>query len=279
MNGVVVGVDESTTAQDALRWAHAYGGLRQQPVTALMAWDYIGQRHADGTPFDPKYSPEVADQELGKLVERALGPDSGVVRVATLDKPEAALQEASTTADLVVVGARGLGGFRGLLLGSVSRSVLHHAECPVAVVRGEATDLAGPIVVGINGSEHAERALQWAAAFAAESGRRLIVVWAWQVPIVGGPFYPIALDYEGVAQEAASGLHHAVEAAQITGVDVDERPLEGQPAAQILSTAENEGASLLVVGARGATNLTARLLGSVSDQVVQHATVPVVVVP
>src|SRR5688572_19641622 len=112
MNGIVVGVDESPSSQAALQWAHSLGRLRRQPVTALMAWDYIGQRHADDNqPFDPQYSPEVAEQELRKLVERALGPDSGVAIQAVLDKAEPAMHAASTTADLVVVGARGIGGF------------------------------------------------------------------------------------------------------------------------------------------------------------------------
>src|SRR5690606_22793711 len=97
------------------------------------AWDYIGQLHAEeDAPFNPDYSPEVARQELEKIVTRALGPDSGVTCAPVLDRPEKALQSASQTADLLVVGARGLGGFRGLLLGSVSRFVVHHAESPVA---------------------------------------------------------------------------------------------------------------------------------------------------
>jgi nucleotide-binding universal stress UspA family protein len=280
VNGIVVGIDESSAAQDALRWACAYGRLRQQPVTALTAWDYIEQRHAErDAPFDPHYSPELAEQALHQIVERALGPDSDVATAAVLDKPEIALQSASQTADLLVVGARGLGGFRGLLLGSVSRYVLHHSVCPVAVVRGEDRDLAGPVIVGLNGSEHSERALRWAAAFAAEAGRRLIAVWAWHVQAVGGPFHPVALDYESGARDAADALHQAVERAHIDGVDVEERPVLGQPAAELLTVAANARASLLVVGARGVRGLTGALLGSVSDQVVHHASIPVVVVP
>lgn len=280
MNGIVVGVDESPAAQDALRWASAYGRLRQQPVTALMAWDYIEQRHAEhDAPFNPRYSPEVAEQELRKLVELALGPESGVAVAAVLDKPETALQSASQTADLIVVGARGLGGFRGLLLGSVSRFMLHHSVCPVAVVRGDDRQLAGAVVVGVNGSDHSLQALQWAAEFAAEAGRRLIAVWAWQVQVVGGPFHPVALDYESVARDAAAALHAAVEKAHIDDVEVEECAVLGQPADVLLNAAADEQASLLVVGARGATGLTGALLGSVSDQVVHHATLPVVVVP
>jgi nucleotide-binding universal stress UspA family protein len=280
VNGIVVGVDESSAAQQALRWASAYGRLRQQPVTALMAWDYIEQRHAErDAPFDPHYSPERAEQALHKIVERALGPDRGVATAAVLDKPEIALQAASQTADLLVVGARGLGGFRGLLLGSVSRYMLHHSVCPVAVVRGEDRHPVGPVIVGLNGSEHSQRALHWAAAFAAAAGRRLIAVWAWHVQVVGGPFHPVALDYQSVAHDAAEALRQAVDDAHIDGVEVEQRSVLGQPAAELLNAAANEQASLVVVGARGLRGLTGALLGSVSDQVVHHATIPVVVVP
>ena len=280
MNGIVVGVDESPAATAALQWAYSYGQTRRQPVTAVMAWDYIDKRHADApSVFDARYSPEVAEQELHKIIDRALGPDSGVVAAPVLDKPEPGLLDASKDADLVVVGARGVGGFRGLLLGSVSRWILHHATCPVTVVRGEAADLNGPVVVGVNGSDHSVRALQWAAEFAAEAGRRLVVVWAWQVAIVGGPFYPVAVDFEGAANEAVDALHRAVESAHLVGVEVEERAIEGQPAAQLLAVADDARASLVVVGARGATGITGALLGSVSDQVVHHANIPVVVVP
>ncbi len=279
MNGIVVGVDESPSAQTALRWAHAYGQRRDQPVTAVMAWDYIAQHHADTKTFDPAYSPEMAEEELGKLVARAVGDDHGVTLQAVLDKVEPALHAASTTADLLVVGARGVGGFRGLLLGSVSRWVLHHAECPVAVVRGDEVALDGPVVVGVNGSDHSLRALRWAADYAADAGLRLVVVWAWQIAIVGGPFYPVAVDFESAAKDAVDALARTVTEAGIEGVDVEQLPVEGQPAAQLLGAADNAHASLIVVGARGATGIAGALLGSVSDQVVHHAKVPVVVVP
>lgn len=284
MNAIVVGVDESQSAQTALQWAHAYGQIRQQPVTVLMAWDYISQRRAEGTKtFDPAYSAETAEHELAKIVERALGPDHGVQLSAVLDKPEPALLDASTSAELVVVGARGIGGFRGLLLGSVSRWILHHAKCPVVVVRGEAADLSGPIVVGVNGSDHSLRALRWASELGAQAGRRVVAVWAWQLAVVGGPLYPVVVDVEGSAREAADALHRAVTDAGLAelgeGVEVVEVPVEGQAAAQLLAVAAQHQASLVVVGARGATGLTGALLGSVSDQVVHHADVPVVVIP
>lgn len=280
MNGIVVGVDESQSAQAALQWAHAYGQLCDLPVTALMAWDYMAQHRAEGPKsFDPAYSAETAAEELTKIVERALGPDHGVQLAPVLDKPEPALQQAGETADMIVLGARGVGGFRGLLLGSVSRWVLHHATCPVTVVRGERAGFDGPIVVGVNGSDHARRALRWAGEFAKRTGRKLVAVWAWQVPVAGGALYPVPVDVEGCAREAAEALHREIAAAGLDDVDVTELALPGQAAAQLLGAVDDQRGALVVVGARGAKGLAGALLGSVSDQVVHHATMPVVVVP
>jgi nucleotide-binding universal stress UspA family protein len=278
MNGVVVGVDESPAAQEALRWAWSYARLRQMPMRVVMAWDYIAQHHADKTPFGAPYSPEIAHHELRELVDRALGPNNGVACEAVLEHPPAAILSASKSADLVVVGSRGQGGFRDLLLGSVAREVLHHADCPVAVVRGPADQIDGPIVVGTDGSDHSLRALDWAASFAAEANRRLVVVLAWRAPLVGPVFYPLMTDWEGAARRAAAELDRAVDRIRVRGARVDARPIQGSAAAELLATADSERAYLLVVGARGSSGFPGSLLGSVSDQVVHHANVPVVVV-
>ncbi|MBY8854424.1 universal stress protein, partial [Saccharothrix sp. MB29] len=74
------------------------------------------------------------------LAERLAGwqekyPDTPVDRVVVHDRPARALLDAARTAQLVVVGSRGLGGFAGMLLGSTSQALVHHAPCPLAVVR------------------------------------------------------------------------------------------------------------------------------------------------
>lgn len=141
---IIVGVDGSDGAAAALRWAWSEAQLRQLQMTAVMAWDYLDQ-HAGGTrDFDPSYGEDGADAALRSAVENALGPDTATIEHrAVCDAPARALLEAGADAELVVVGARGLGGFKGLLLGSTRQHVLHHATRPVAVVRhGSATRFA-----------------------------------------------------------------------------------------------------------------------------------------
>lgn len=280
MNRIVVGVDESSTAGAALRWAQAHGAARAWPVTAVMAWDYLDQHHlGDREPFDPEYDAEAALRVASELVDRVLPAGHGVTCEAVLDHPAPALVAAGKSADLVVVGARGLGGFKRLLLGSVSRHVVHHAACPVAVIRDDPPNADGPIVVGVDGSPHSIRALDWAAAWAAAAGRRLIAVRAWQTPVYAAPMYPIVADWEQQQQYVAGALDDALRAALPDGVEFAARVVEGGPARSLLDAAETDQASLLVVGARGHGGVSAALLGSVADQVVHHATCPVVVVP
>lgn len=139
MTSIVVGVDGSPGSRAALAWAIDEAELRQASVVALMAWDYLGQPHpVDGASFDPSFDADDARRVVDALVDEVLGdrgrPSVEVERRAVLDLPARALLEASADADLLVVGRRGLGGFKGLLLGSVSQEVLAHAPCPVLVV-------------------------------------------------------------------------------------------------------------------------------------------------
>jgi nucleotide-binding universal stress UspA family protein len=280
MKGIIVGVDESSYAGAALRWAADYGEVRGWPVTAVLAWDYIQQQHADpAAGFDPHYGPGEAASVLGELVDRALGEHRDITRQVVCDRAASALVEvAGDDASLIVVGARGMNGFKGLLLGSVSRHVLHAARVPVAVIRGEQSHPDGPVVVGIDGSDPARRALAWAVADAECRARSLVAVHAWLPPYNPmGLWSPVDLR----RQEAAALTFLDRE---LGGVDesklvtpVERSAPEQRPSAALLDAAAE--ASMLVVGSRGKGQLSKVLLGSVSDQVSHHAHCPVVVVP
>jgi nucleotide-binding universal stress UspA family protein len=136
--GIVVGVDGSAAAGDALAWAVEEGRLRGVPVVAVMAWGLLDQHLAGATAgFDPGYDEQDARAALDRYVLEAVGEDlaASVERRVVSDLPGRAMLDAAAEAQLVVVGSRGLGGFRGLLLGSVSQQVAHHAPCPVVIVR------------------------------------------------------------------------------------------------------------------------------------------------
>ncbi|MFE6175560.1 universal stress protein [Streptomyces sp. NPDC056464] len=140
---VLLAVDGSPEARGAVEFAFAHASLHGVGLVALHAWSIRTER-AYESPADPPFvtydEGRLHDEEERVLAE-ALGglrdryPDVAVDRRLVRDRVRHSLIEASADAGLVVVGARGRGGFAGLLLGSVSQAVLHHAQCPVAVVR------------------------------------------------------------------------------------------------------------------------------------------------
>ncbi|MCG6498285.1 universal stress protein [Kitasatospora sp. A2-31] len=137
---IVVGVDGSPASEQALRWAIDYAGLTGGTVHALAAWDYpafYGWAGLSAPPPEGLHPEELAGQALSETVRRVAGDDAGVpISEAVVPGNAAkALLDAAKGAALVVVGSRGLGGFTGALLGSVSRHLTEHAPCPVVVVR------------------------------------------------------------------------------------------------------------------------------------------------
>ncbi|UUU19024.1 universal stress protein [Streptomyces sp. DSM 40750] len=144
---IVLGVDGSAAGGHAMDFAFAEAELRKAPLVALHAWTtWNASLPAPQDASTPYANPPgaLAGEEERLLSEALAGRQErypGVVvehRVVHGGTREA-LMEASQSAQLVVVGARGRGGFAGLLLGSVSQALLHHAHCPVAVVRGAGT--------------------------------------------------------------------------------------------------------------------------------------------
>lgn len=133
---IVVGVDGSAQSRRALEWAITEARLRRGQVKILTAWEFppvtVGM---EGMIRDPEVFPRVARRLQDDTLKRV--DSAGVMVSGEAIKGHAApvLLRAAKDADLLVVGSRGLGGFAGLLLGSVSAQVLHHSPCPVLVVR------------------------------------------------------------------------------------------------------------------------------------------------
>lgn len=242
---VVVGVDGSAGADAAAAWAAGEAAARGWRVERVTV--------ADGDP----------------LVD---GP--GATRAAE------GLLEAARGAELLVVGARGRGGFRGLLLGSVGQRCIEGASVPVVVVRGDPGGPGAPVVVGVDGSPDSERALRWALARGATVPGPLQLVHAWQPPDLGADPVVFAQRSEADARRRAE----AVVAAARASVPDDER-WAGRVAVAVptgrpdrVLGEQARGAALVVVGARGLGRVRA-LLGSVSSRLARHAPCPLVVVP
>jgi nucleotide-binding universal stress UspA family protein len=145
--GILVGHDGSECAQHALRWAGELARRSGLDLHVLRAWSMTSAPRPAS--WSPGYVPPMDDwagavyEELNKHVTAArLDPSVRVTCHVVHRSPAKGLIETAAGADLLVVGARGRGGFGGLLLGSVSDQCVHHAPCPVTVVRtGAATPL------------------------------------------------------------------------------------------------------------------------------------------
>ncbi|WP_222195191.1 universal stress protein [Modestobacter italicus] len=141
--GVVVGHDGSDCAQQALTWAATLAERASWPLHVVRAWRIATAPQPAS--WEPGYVPPMREYEQAVQAdleadvrsvlgaERAAAATCHVVHAA----PVRTLIEAAQGADVLVVGARGRGGFAGLLLGSVSDQVTHHAPCPVTVVRSD----------------------------------------------------------------------------------------------------------------------------------------------
>jgi len=137
---IVVGVDGSPSSSDALRWAVEEASIRNTAVQAVYAWqmpfvtgwDYIPPDLLDKDEIDRR-----ANQVVGAAVDEVARerPEVEVESRAVQGSAAETLVEASRNADMLVLGSRGHGGFSGLLLGSVGQQCVHHASCPVVIVR------------------------------------------------------------------------------------------------------------------------------------------------
>ena len=141
----------------------------------------------------------------------------------------------------------------------------------------------GPIVVGVDGSDGSLQALRWAIDEARLRGARLVAVHAWLAPYapampgVGEPAM-LPVDRELVAQAAGEALEASLRevGTSVEGIEIERAVSEDSPGRALLDRAE--GADLLVVGSRGHGRIAGALLGSISQQVAQHAPCPVVIV-
>jgi nucleotide-binding universal stress UspA family protein len=149
MSTIVVGVDGSPGSRAALRWALNEARLRGSTVRAVHAWS-LPHVPATTSGFVPVIVESVADAEASEQASRQVLDDAvaelagdelpvAIERRLVQGPPAHALIAAAADAELLVVGSRGLGGFKELLLGSVSHQCAHHASCPVVIVREPST--------------------------------------------------------------------------------------------------------------------------------------------
>ena len=277
---VVVGIDGSEHSRFALKWASDEAKHRGATLRILFA------QISDPENVPSWYEPGSSDLSPGQaIVDDAVGlvatrHPSLLVHAEVVDwPPSLVLTVASRSADLLVVGARGKGGFEELLLGSVSDQCIQYAHCPVAVVHGDPDMLPlraveSRIVVGIDGSLGSTRALRWALEEARIRSASVEAVYAWQYPPIGtfvlGP-------RDGFQMSAREIVDAATEYAQKWAPEVPFEVVDRSEATVPALLDASKEADVLVTGSRGHAGFSDALVGSVAHQCARHAKCVVIV--
>ena len=279
--GVLVGVDGSEPSLQAVEWAATDAATRG--VTLAVCCVAVAGSAEHPMLWDGQESVLVPAEEVReRAVARARksAADVTVTGEVLRGDPAQQLLHRAREAELLVVGARGLGAFVGLLVGSVSEHVAGHASCPVVVVRGQRSP-DRPVLVGVDGSAANQAAVGFAFAAAARRGVELVALSAaepqWIAPAVGSPA-PLAMEVDGVQDAVRIRLDDALRQWTDRYPDLHVRRVAVVGGAARALIEASSGASLAVVGSRGHGTLIGALLGSVSRHVLRHADCPVAVV-
>jgi nucleotide-binding universal stress UspA family protein len=303
--GIVVGVDGSDHGQCALVWAAREAERRRLPLHIVTAYSVpiFAASGLDGgyATVDDSVIREGAEAIVKQALDKVSGYNIEVDGSVENGDASGVLLEMSETAELLVFGTRGRGGFVGRLLGSVSSALPAHAKCPTVTVPlicsdrlGETTEdkriraeqakpghrqVENVVAVGVDGSEQARIAVLEAADQAERLGATLRVICA--VPQFSGSlaWVPAPMDRKALFDDIRTQLDAGMAwlKSHYPNLSVESELLDGS-AVDVLVEASRH-VELVVVGTRGHGGFTGMLLGSTSDGVLHHANSPVLVVP
>ncbi|MBP2328793.1 nucleotide-binding universal stress UspA family protein [Kibdelosporangium banguiense] len=280
---IVVGVDGSTSAEHAVRWAAKQAAGRHVPLRLVHACMVIEAYTPVTLPVS--VSEALAQQGREWLREAALlakeaAPEVDLSTHLRSGPAAQRLIEESESAGLVVLGSRGLGGFTGLVIGSVAVALSTHGHCPIVVVRGEEDRAEKPVVVGVDGSATSEAAVAFAFEEASRLGVPLVALHAWSdlslymkfsLPPYGLTWTEAQDEQRRILDEGLAGWREKYRDVEVRLVVTADRP-----AHSLLEAARD--AQLVVVGSRGRGGLKGMLLGSTSQALLHHAPCAVAVI-
>lgn len=282
---VVVGVDGTAAALQAVRWAagvavrddvplrlvHVYEVPLGLPMGIAQQESLLKDMREQGRRWIAEARNAVAEVDPALPTEVVLAP-MPVVK---------GLLRESETASLLVLGTRGLGALTGLLAGSTSVAVAGNAQCPVAVVRGANHDepprVAGPVVVGVDGAAVSDSAIALAFAEAAARDAELVAVHAWTESVFEAELADSTVDLAVFRQRAQDMLGERLAGWQekYPEVRVRREVVRDRPGRALRRF--SYGAQLVVVARRGRAAVRSLVLGSTSLYLLHHAACPVVV--
>ena len=287
---IVVAVDGSDASKVAVTWAANTALKRGVPLRLVSAYSMPQFLYAEGM-LPPQELYDDLEAETMEKIEEArkialdFAPELEVTHQIEEGSPIDLLLDLSAQCTMIVMGSRGLGGLSGMVMGSVSAAVVSHSECPVVVVREdnlltEATKY-GPVVVGVDGSNVSQRAVEFAFAEAAARKCKLVAVHTWMDMQVQSSLAGLAAaqqQWQVVEDEQRRMLSDRLSfwEDKYPEVEVEKVVTRDRPVRAL--TDASEGAQLLVVGSHGRGGFKGMLLGSTSRALLQAAPCPMMVV-
>ncbi|MGW2402740.1 universal stress protein [Kitasatospora sp. NPDC001664] len=284
---LLAGVDGSPESTAAARWAADEAARRRVGLRLVHAQTWLDDVHADQVrPTDVR---GLTRRMLDDARQEVLAAHPGLEVRAELvgdGEPTDALVEAATAAELLVLGSRGLGGFRGLLVGSFGLAVAARCEVPTVLVRATGAEGTGrpdrtEVVLGVDTRSPSDEVVDFAFQQAARLGATLRAVHGWTPPPVWG--------YAGwVPPMAEAEQFRAIEAELLAEALAGRR--EKYPEVTVVEDCRigtgssvlvdvSAGAALVVVGRRRRRHEVGMRLGPIAHAVLHHAEAPVAVVP
>jgi nucleotide-binding universal stress UspA family protein len=283
---IVIGYDGSPGSKSALRWALTAAERAMAPLRIVEAFELVVITRPSPGGVEPVDVVRTARQsgldELAAAI-RQEHPDLQVETSLVGGAAPKVLVDAAQDARAVVLGSRGLGGWSGLLVGSVAVQVTTHADCPVVVVPHDLRARAHEgrtVLVGVDGSKASAKAINFAFEQAEALHADVVAVHAWTSPFLtyADGASMLQFDEQKIQDEARLLVAESVAGAAAEHPDVKwSTELAMGSAAQAL-VRRAESADLVVVGSRGRGGFTGLLLGSVSQSVLHHAHCPIAVV-
>ncbi|MEO6308866.1 MAG: universal stress protein [Nitrospiraceae bacterium] len=284
---VLVATDGSKYGGWALNWAAELPFIEPAKVTALHVLDvaalrapFLAQPVMAGTERYIQEEIKRMEARSVKTLQEARRQLASLKLKGTVRKEQGAvaptiLKQAPKRDGLLVAGSQGLDALDRFMLGSVSTNLIHHATCPVLVVKGEAAPLRR-IILATDGSDASAKALRFVLSkfqpdrSTGKGGRVPIHVCVLHV-------MPVVM-YPGLEAASKTLLEQNVQKLTKAGFTAEPFCYLGNPAEEIMKAASQQQADLIVMGAKGLGAIARFLLGSVSTRVVQHANCAVLVV-
>lgn len=283
---VVVGVDGSPSSDRALAWAVDQAVAEGRRLVLVHATGMITPAYHDAAIISPRDVQQMlreAGEEVLRQARAAVerqAPQLAVTCEFEVADPRQVLLERSRTAALLVVGSRGRGPLRSLLLGSTSVALARHAHCPVVVHRPTSTP--GPrrgLVVAVDAHRESQPALDWAWRQADLTGRPLTVLHCYWSVLAATDRAEMSVEATSDREQERLEVAEAIAGMRekYPDVEVETRLVRALPEQAVAQAAD--ACELVVVGSHQVTRGQRLMFGSVSVAILEHADCPVAVVP